>query len=297
MTTTSDRPYTVDGVRLDTLAWNITKINRSTAARRSGNQLLPGVDGLVPSLNDNLEPLTLGLEMFVMGTDADGAVPVAGKRDTMRANLDELTHLFGKRHALLDVQEKVSATDTRRMWAKVQDAIAPDVNLVGSSGLFTVGLFIPYGVAEDVATADWTGTAGAASGTTQEVTTLRGASERTTDTIVLVKGPVTNPRVTDPNTGAYVQLNQALSSTQFWRFNVATWATRYGTGLGLGSADTTGTDGTSTTVFGGTRNQAAFLPIVPIRSGGLRISQLALSGTAFTGATQLSARTRRKYAL
>lgn len=297
MTTTSDRPLTVDGVRLDTLAWNVLKINRSTASRRTGNQVLPGVDGVVPSLNDNLDGMTLGVEMFVMGTDADGAVPVAGKRDTMRANLDELVHLFGKRHALLDVREQVTATDTRRMWAKVQDSIAPDINLPGSSGQFTVGLYLPYGVAEDPDTADWAGAAGAASGTVQEVTTLRGATERTTDTIVLVKGPVTNPRVTDPNTGAYVQLNQALSGVQFWRFNVATWSTRYGAALGLGSSDATGTDGTASTVTGGTRNQAAFLPIVPIRSGGLRISQLVLTGTAMTGATQLSARTRRKYAL
>lgn len=297
MTTTSDRPITVDGVRLDTLAWNVQKINRATASRRSGNVQLPGVDGLMPSLNDNLDAVTLGLEMFVRGTDVDGAVPVAGQRDTMRANLDELVHLFGKRHALLDVQEQVAAAETRRYWAKVQDAITPDLNTPGSAGTFTVGLLVPSGTAEDVNTADWAGAVGAASGTTQEVTTLRGATERTTDTILLVVGPITNPRITDVNTGAYVQLNANLAAGQNWRVNVGTWATRYGAGLGLGSADTTGTDGTSATVFGGTRNQAAFLPIVPVRSGGLRVSQVALSGAAMTGATALSARTRRRFAL
>lgn len=297
MTFTSDRPITVDGVRLDTLAWNITKISRAAAARRSADAAVPGRDGVIPSLNDDLEAGSFGLEMFVMGTDADGAVPVAGKRDTLRANLDELIHLFGKRHALLDVRETVAAGVERRAWAKVQDAIQPDVNTVGSSGMFTVGLVLPYGVWEDVATADWNGTLGAASGTVQEVTTLQGATERITDAVVLVTGPITNPRVTDQATGAYVQLNTALAAGQFWRVNVGTWATRYGAGLGLGSADTTGTDGQSLTVFGGSANQAAFLPLVPVRDTGLRRVKVALTGTGITGATRLSVRARRKYAL
>lgn len=296
MTNTSNRPLTIDGVRLDTLAWNVTKINRQVAGRRAADVAVPGLDGLIPSLNDNLDAPTFGLEMWVRGTDADGSVPVAGAADTFRANLDELQHLFGKRHGLILVQEQVNATETRQTWCKVNDTISPDVNTPGSQGTFTVGLVQVYGVWEDTATADWSGTLGAASGTVQDVTTLQGATERSTDTILLVAGPITNPRITDQNTGAYVQLNQALSGTQFWRVNVATWASRYGTGLGLGSADTTGTDGTPSTQWGGTKNQAAFLPLTPIRSGSVRKVQVALSGTAMTGATRLSARTRRKYA-
>lgn len=296
MTFTSDRPITVDGVRLDTLAWNITKISRATAARRSADQPVPGRDGAIPSLNDDLEPVSFGLEMFVMGTDEDGAVPPAGKRDTLRANLDELIHLFGKRHALLDVRETVTAGTERRAWAKVVDSIQPDVNVVGSSGMFTVGLELPYAVWEDVATADWAGTAGAASGTVQEVTSLRGATERIHDAIVLVEGPITNPQVTDQATGAYVRLNAALTAGQFWRVNVGTWATRTGT-LGLGSNDTTGTDRQDVTVFGGTANQATFLPLVPVRDSGERRVKVALTGTGFSGTTRLSVRARRKYAL
>lgn len=106
MTYTSDRPISVDGVRLDTLAWNIEKINRATAGRRTADVVVPGRDGAIPSLNDDLEPLSFGLEMFIMGTDPDGVVPPEGRRGRFRANLDELVHLFGKRHALLEVQEQ-----------------------------------------------------------------------------------------------------------------------------------------------------------------------------------------------
>lgn len=298
MTFTSIRPIAVDGVRLDTLAWNLTQINRAVASRRSGNTQVPGVDGVLPSFNDNLEPAQFGLEMFLKGTDADGLVPGAGANDTLRSNLDELVHLFGKRHALLEVTQQVNASETRRAWCKVTDTIEPAINQPGSAGTFTVGLEIVYGVWEDQATADWSGTLGAASGTVQEVTTLQGSTERTTDTVFLVTGPANNPRITDPSSGAYVQLNQSLSGAQLWRVNTATWATRYGSGLTLGSADTTGTDGASSTVFGGSKNQAAFLPLVPVRDTGLRRVKVALSGTGgFTGATRLTARTRRKYAV
>lgn len=295
MVNTSTRPITVDGVRLDTLAWNISKITRQVAGRRAADYEVPGLDGVVASLNDPLDPITFGLEVFVMGTDADGAVPPAGRADTFRANLDELVHLFGKRHALLDLRETVATGTERQAMAKVVDAISPDVNLPGSAGSFTVGLVIPSGMWQDAATQDWV-SAAPVSGVAQEVTTLQGSTERVTDAVVLVQGPVTNPRLSDPVTGAYVQLNRALSGTEFWRVNVATWASRYGTGLGLGSADTTGTDAQPLTQYGGTRNQVHFLPLVPARDAGARRVKVALTGTGMTAATRVSIRGRRKYA-
>lgn len=294
MAFTSDRPVSVDGVRLDTLAWNIEKINRATAGRRSGDYDIHNLDGVVASLNDPLEATTYGLEMWLRGTDADGAVPAAGSLDTLRANLDELLHLFGKRHALLDLREKVSDTEERRAWAKVTDSIQPDLNTPGSAGTFTVSLSIPAGVWEDVDATDQTI---AAPVTAAELTGLTGATERINDTVFLVTGPATTPRITDPATGMWVELGVALQANQFWRFNSATWASRYGAGLGLGSADTTGTDGSAATAVGGP-SRAYGLPLTPIRDTGarrVRITLTAASGIQ-AGTTALSTRTRRKYA-
>lgn len=296
MTNTSDRPIAIDGVRLDTLAWNIAKINRAMAGRRSADVQVPGLDGSLPSLNDNLEPLVFGLDMFVMGTDADGAVPAGGRRDQFRANLDELVHLFGTRHRLLEVTEQVTATASRRCLAKVVDSITPDTAENGSSGQFTVSLQVPSGVWEDTATSDWTSTPTIVSGAAQEVTTLQGATERITDAVILVQGPISNPRVTDTATAAYVQLTATLAAGEFWRINVGTWATRRGTVLGLGSADTTGSDVQALTTYGGTVNQAAFLPLVPVRDTGQRRVKVSLTGGSITAATALSVRARRKYA-
>jgi hypothetical protein len=295
MAFTSDRPITVDGVRLDTLAWNIEKVSRETAARRASDVSLPNVDGSLPSLNDALEPISFGLQMWLRGTDADGAVPAPGSRTRFRENLDELLHLFGKRHALLDVREVVDGSGTeRRALAKVTASIAPEENVTGSAGVFSVALSIPAGVWEDAATADWT-TTGAAI-TAAEVTTLRGATERINDAVVLVTGPANNPRVTDPATGMWVQLSANLAAGQFWRFSSATWASRYGAGLGLGSADTTGTDGSAITSVGGPP-RPYMLPLVPVRDTGARRVRATLSATSgMTSSTALSVRARRKYA-
>ena len=292
MTTTSSRPVSVDGVRLDTLAWNVEKIERATAGRRSGDYDIPNLDGTVASLNDALEPASYGLHMWLRGTDVDGAVPAAGSLDTLRANLDELLHLFGKRHALLDLREQVSATEERRAWAKVTDAIAPELNTPGSAGTFTVALTIPAGMWEDVATQDWTQ---ANPVTSAEVTTLRGSTERVNDAIFLVEGPATTPRITDPTTGMWVELGFSLPAGSFWRFNSATWSSRTGA-VGLGSADTTGTDRAGVTAMGGP-SRAYGLPLTPVRDTGARRVRATLSAASgLTTASKLSIRARRKYA-
>jgi hypothetical protein len=480
---TSDQPILIDGVRLDTLAWNIAKINRSTAGRRSADVAVPGMDGVVPSLNDDLEPATFGLDMFVRGTDADGAVPTGGSRAAFWANLDELVHLFGKRHGLIEVREQtgpgtpstnlavnpgsevvvqqwvggggngtivldtavkrsgaqssrvdwvtgtwgqafggppaggvipikpnttyvVSAwiywasgarpsfncvaqgyvragtvlgvtalqlgqwgritctyktgpddtgliwygatsvasswhvddvlveegtslsdfwdgstvdttydyawvgtpgnsqstrtpKSTRRAFAKVTDTLTPDVNAIGTAGTFTVALSVPAGCWEDPTSTDWFSSV-LASGTAVEVTSLRGATERNQDGVILVTGPGNNPRVTDPSTGAYVQLNQNLAAGQAWRINLQTWDSRYGAGLTLASADGSGTDGAPSTVWGGASTVAAYTTLQPARTPGdpVRRTWLTLTVTGgLTSSTRLSVRARRKYAL
>lgn len=295
MVNTSDRPISVDGVRLDTLAWNILKINRAMAARRDRSIELPGRDGVVPSLDDDLESVQFGLEMFVMGTDADGGVPPAGRRDTLRNNLDELVHLFGKRHSLLDLRETVANGVQRRAWAKVQDTIAPDISTVGGSGEFTVSLVLPYGVWEDPTTTDWTQVAPV---TAAPVTSLTGATERIGDGIFLVKGPATNPRITDVASGSWVQLNDTLTAAESWRVNALTWATRKGTTVTIGSGDTVGTDRTAQTLTGGPQRGSA-LVLTPVRDTGARRVGITLSATAgiVNGTTALTVRAARKYAI
>lgn len=293
MATYSPHGVTVDGVSLDSSAWNVEAKTRPLAGVRNADVVLPGSDGVSQSLNDDFEPTTFSLSMWVVGTDSNGVIPGGSTpMAQVRANLDELVFLFGKRHGLLNVVEKVDAAgNTRQAWCKVVDSVAPEIR-AGGLARFTVVLQVGEGMWQDEVAADWTQTS-AVSTVGYEVVTLRGATGPISDGLFLVTGPATNPRITDTTTTAYVQLNRALAAGEKWRVNSATWMTRYGTTLTLASADSDGSPADAQTVFGG--GNARFLRMVPALSGGARRVTLALSGSGFTAATALSVRARRKY--
>lgn len=291
MSNTTAYPITVDGVRLDTLAWNIESARFGVPGVRSADDQAPGVHGVIPGLDEDYQPGLYVLSMFVRGTDADGLI-VADKVGRFRENLDSLIHLFSKRYALTDLREVVTAGGVERQaMCRRLDAMAPDIDL-GQIGRFTVSFDIPGAFWQDTATADWAGTVGAASGTVQEVVPLQGSTAPIQDGIYLVVGPATNPTITDQASGRMVRLNQALPAGTNWRVNAGTWSSRTGVGLGLGSADATGTDAVATTDFS---DQARMVTLNPALVTGLRRVQVNLSGTAFTAATALTVRARRKF--
>ena len=305
MTYLSDHPVTVDGVRLDTLAWGIESSAMRLGAPRSADQVLSGVDGFVPSTMDAREPSTYSLSMFLRGTDEDGSVPTDRDRyAVMRSNLDHLLHVFGRNDSLLDVREVVESDAVpgtvlgalpgteRQFYGKVLDAIEPSLE-PGAVGRFAVVLTNPGCYWRDVATQDWS-QAAVTSGTTYQVTTLDGASAPVDDAVVTLAGPAAaGVAIYDDASGAFVRLNTALAAGSVWRVNVGTWSSRVGAGLTLASADTAGTDATADTDQGGP--YPALLRLVPKRTGTARAVSVRVVGAGFTAATSLSLRTRRAY--
>ena len=182
-----------------------------------------------------------------------------------------------------------------RVWRTASDVTAQLLTITHSPGgaaRFTVGLTMPDAFWQDPSTADWTQTS-VVSSNTYPVTSLNGSNAPVADGVVLVTGPANNPVVTDYTTSAYVKLNRTLAAGENWRVNCATWATRYGTGLTLGSPDTAGSNGDPYTESGG--GNARFLRMVPSYVGSTRQIRLTVAGSAFTTATSLSVRARRKY--
>lgn len=297
MTFTADYPITVDGVRLDTLAWNIAEINMGVAGTRNRDVVIPGVDGQVPSLNDDREEAYIGLEMLVRGTDADGLIP-AGRESlsVLRDNLDDLTHLFGTRHRLIDYRRQTKEDGTyRRAYVKVTDQIEPKLT-PGSSATFSVAFVIPAGMWESTEAITWSQTA-PTTGTTYTVTGLDGSTERIADGIYAITGPANSGvRLEDANTGQWVQLNTAIPAGQVWRINAATWVSRMGAALTTASLDTDGTDQSALTTWGGAGT--SFLALQPTRSATwTRHCQLKLTAGGLTGASKIDVLALRKYRL
>ena len=305
MTYVSDHPLSVDGVRLDTLAWGIQASELKVGGLRAADDVLAGLDGEAASLNDAREPSTLTLSMFVRGTDEDGTVPAdQDAQSQLRENLDTLLHLFAQSGRLIEVRETVGASlvsadvepdldaAERSFYAKVADSIAPATE-VGAVARFTVALRNPGCYWRDPAPADWTRTA-PTTGTVYDVDTLTGSSAPVDDAVLLLAGPTTGPAtITDPATGAFVRLNEPVPAGSAWRVNVDTWETRVGPGLTLDSPDTAGTNRDAVTDQGG--GYPRFLRLNPRRTGGARRVQISVTAAGMTAATALSIRARRAY--
>lgn len=294
MTTTSTIPVTVDGVRLDTYAYNIETLagRLSFPSTRGESPVVPGDDGSVFIPNQNFDEGNMTLQMWVKGSDVNGTVP--GGSSSMaefRNNLIRLTKIFGIKHRLLDIRQTWPAGDIQYL-CKVVDAIDFSGNAYNRLAKFAVILKIPDVFGQDVNTTDYSSATNLTTGTTLTLTALDGGSAPISDSIIVVNGPATNPRLTNPDTGEWVQLNATIASGTNWRINCATWQTRTGSGLTVSSSDTAGTNQVANTQFAG--GGARFMRLTPRDAGP---PQLTLTGTGLGTNTQVLIRARRKFFL
>lgn len=124
--------------------------------------------------------------------------------------------------------------EIRRIFGKVTDAI--DTEMFGPLGAdLAVSIKLPYVFWEDLDDLIWMSDLVGGAGTTVqfEISNLRGSTAPINDAVIIVNGPATNPRVTNPSNGAYIQLNATLSSGQAWRIDVG----KYKSGTGPKSLD------------------------------------------------------------
>lgn len=105
----------------------------------------------------------------------------------------------------------------RQAWCKTADALVPQVEGTGTYvARLSVLLSIPAVFWSDAEDSDWSYTHTNTATWTQEIEPLEGATAPIEDAIVVVYGPATNPRVTDPTTGAWVRLNLTVPAGQAW---------------------------------------------------------------------------------
>lgn len=101
-------PITVNGVRLDSLAYNVETLTgqRSLPRTRNRDVVVPGLHGVVPSRYDDYEAGELGLRMWVRDVDENGDRPTADvhPKQQLDRNLDRLFGLFQSGPSLLDVR-------------------------------------------------------------------------------------------------------------------------------------------------------------------------------------------------
>jgi hypothetical protein len=279
-------PLSVDGTRLDTLAWGIESISGRTGmpAKVGSNIKVPGRHGAIYVPNKPFDEADEVLGMWVQGTDSNGAVTTSAMAH-FRANLDALFLIFGKTTGLLDVRQTWPTGD-RQCFAECLVALDPSVFGVLPAGRFNVALNLPQPFWQDVSTADYTSASSLTSGTTLTMATYDGSTAPIEDGIFVVRGPATNPRLTDVASGAWVQYSGTIATGTDWQVDSGNWTSKTGSALGFGTG---GTSVIGTTGYGGAGPR--FLTLSP-RSGG---PQVTLTGTALGASTQVLARARKKY--
>lgn len=289
----SESVLTASEIRLDTLAFGIVTKGglHGTQSMKSPGIDIPGRTGTVYYKGRRRGPGFVYLKMYVQECDEVGYV-APDSYPKFLENKDKLFALFNTRFNQIAIREytdlvpagaSLAGYNYREAICEVEMAIAPELR-----GRYWGELVVECKINDG----SWrektvnTINVGAAVGT-YNLTALAGSTEDIEDAILSLTGPITNPKITDPLTGHYIQLNQTVAAGTQWVVDCKTWASVVGTGLSFNT--TAGTNVTANTVSVG-----SFYPSLYGISADT-MPKMALAGTGLSGATLLQVRARRRF--
>jgi hypothetical protein len=138
-------------------------------------------------------------------TGLDGATPDA-QRANFDKNLDALSRIFYRRN-LMDVRRTLSDGTVRQAWCRTISGAKP--TRVGlSAGRLVFDLQLPYSFWQDVANQVQAGVATNAANVA--LGNFAAGTAPISDMQIGLVGPLTNPKVTDVESGAWVQYNAVI---------------------------------------------------------------------------------------
>lgn len=285
MALTTNEIVTFDGVPLNTFAKNISTFTGrlSTPEIRGDNLILPNRSGYVFAPNKPLGPGEMALAMWVVGCNDDGEIPDGSfHRKEFQSNWDMLSRLFTRRSKLSKLSKVLPDGSSRECQVEVTDRLEPEASSGGTRATFTVALQIPDVYWQDPIVLTQAAGAGATLPKTLNLTSFSGMTGTIEDAVITVQGPITNPRVTETETGIYVQYNGTVANGDSWVVDCKNFTSIKTSG----SVDVV----LNTTHVG----HPKFLLITPW-NGLSPIPQIVLSGSAGGAATNFSVTARRKW--
>lgn len=255
-------------------------------ALRGENLVLPGASGarFVPKA---FEEGTGVLTCWAIGAtqDANGNLSIpatmAGRRQAFEDNMNHLIRLFTRPHRLSTIRAAQPDSSIRRALVEWIDWSEPEVMAGGTRAEFTMGYTIPTVWWEDETTTTQTAPAGATLPKTMDLTSFSNMTGFIDDATLTVVGPISNPKITDSETGAFVTYNGTVATGSSWVVNVATFSSTIGASSVL----------SSTTHTGGYK-----LLTIPNCFVNVDTPRLVLSGSAGAASTTFSVTARRKWA-
>lgn len=281
----SREPWTADGVALNTYAYNISDFAFSTPGMRGATTRLPMRSGSIPRYNRSYEPGAFGLNMWILGCNTDGTVPStwSDQRAAFESNRRTLMSVLGKQSSTILFTKTLHDNSVIRAKAlPMPDAIEMAMQMGGLRGELTLTFELVDSFWEEETQRTASATAGSSLPKTLPLTTYAGSTAPLEDAVVTVNGPITNPKVTDSESGSWVQYTGTVSNGTSWVVDVGAFTSKIGAG-----------DVRANTTHGG---HARFL-YVPPRYGLTDVPTLTLTGSGGGTNTQLSVVFRRKFLL
>lgn len=274
----------IDGLNMRTQAWNVsTRTGRlSMPAGRGDDLQVPGRSGYYFVPNKPLEAGVGALAVWVTGALANGTIPPTqtGRQAQFQTNFAMMQRIFMRRHRLSTIRAGQSDGSFRVAQVQWVEWSEPTVVAGGTRAEWSIGFSIPDVFWTDEATRTQATAANSTLPKTLDLTNFAGMTGIIEDAVYSVTGPISNPRITDAETGHYVELIGTVATGQVWVLDAAN-----------ASSDLNGVS-----VLANTRHAGSYrLMTIANEYGVTDTPRLVLSGASAGSTTKLAIAAKRKW--
>ena len=225
---TTDEVIVVNGLCLNTMAWNVTsKTGRFTVPVSRGEDItVPSATGRTFVPNKPLDAGLFTLSMFVLGCLPDGTIPPDNQSEFVK-NFEQILRQCFNPHAPLTIynwKPNGSVRMAKGTLIGADNAIDPTMYMGGARGEMVLPFEILSGVWSDFFTTSIQGTPSASwSNQTLSLTPLADGTAYIEDAVITVTGPITNPVVSNSVTNTSVTLTGSVPAGQTWTIDCGAW--------------------------------------------------------------------------
>jgi len=229
----------IDGVNMRSQAWNVATLTGrfSMPAARGDDLQLPGKSGYVFTANKPFDAGIGVLALWVTGANSDGTLPATQtlRQQQMRTNLATMQRFFTRRHRLSVIRATQPDGSIRQASVQFTDWGEPEVQAEGTRISWTIGFTIPGVFWRDESDTTQQTATGATLPKTLDLTSFANMTGVIEDAVFSVTGPITNPRITDRETGQYVEYIGTLASSSVWTVDAGAFTSVVGASSVLSS--------------------------------------------------------------
>lgn len=292
MTVTTAETVTVDGLVLNTLAYNIsTRAGRYTTPDvRTKNTELGGRHGTLRVRGKKFQQGLFTLSMWVRGANEDGSIPDNSdglSRRIFQNNLDILMQTFTRKSGLLDIRQTLPDGTIRQCFGEVLAAVDPQSKSVQPMAVFTVAITIPSAFWQDLNPVTYTSASGLSTSQVLTLAPFIGATAPMEDLVWTIEGAGTNAKIQALENNlplevdTWMQYTGTIPTTKNLIVDSGLWAVTGSTGFSPSTANLVH------------MGSASFMSLQPGPQN--TAPQVAWSASSVDSNTKLTVTGRRKY--